>query len=118
MLPNVLPVEASHRSLNKIERAPLLITFDTSFEQKFAPIFTPNRLSLEFEIMGDQTNFLDLRNFSLEVKCQITNSEGSNLDYHATDATQRDMPTFANNPLHPLFSDYCHCKWYQSFLCQ
>ena len=42
MLPNVLPVEASHSSLDLSERPPVLITFDTSFEQKVGPLYSPN----------------------------------------------------------------------------
>ena len=34
MLPNVLPVEASHSFLDILERALLLITFDSSFKQE------------------------------------------------------------------------------------
>ena len=41
MLPNVLPVEASHSSLDIFERAPLLITFDSSFEQRIGPLHMP-----------------------------------------------------------------------------
>ena len=42
MLPNVLPVEASHGSLDLFEGPPVLITFDTSFEQKVGPLYSPN----------------------------------------------------------------------------
>ena len=41
MLPNDLPVEASHSSLGIFETAPLLITFD-SFEQRIGPLYAPN----------------------------------------------------------------------------
>ena len=42
MLPNVLPVEASHSSLDILEHPPLLISFNTSFEQKIGPVYAPN----------------------------------------------------------------------------
>ena len=42
MLLNVLPVEASHSSLDQFERPPVLITFDTSFELKIGPLYSPN----------------------------------------------------------------------------
>ena len=72
MLPNVLPVEASHSSLDVFERAPLLITFDSSFEQRIGPLYTPNGPTLEFVVTGDRTNSIDLRNIYLEVKCNIS----------------------------------------------
>ena len=105
MLPNVLPVEASHSSLDIFERPPLLITFDTSFEQKIGPVYAPNGPTLEFEVTGDRTNFIDLQNIYLEVKCKIVQANGDPLRYHASNATERDTPKFANNTLHSLFSD-------------
>ena len=88
-----------------MERPPLLITFDTFFEQKIDPTYAPIGPTLEFEITGDRTNFVDSRNLYLEVKRPITKPECTNLDYHATDATKTDMPMFANNALHSLYFD-------------
>ena len=105
MLPNVLPVEASHSSLDLFERPPLLITFDTSFEQKVGPLYAPNGPTLEFEVVGDRTNFIDLQNIYLEVKCKILQSNNNNLRYNAADAALSDSPIFVNNTLHSLFSD-------------
>ena len=105
MLPNVLPVEASHSSLDIFERPPLLITFDSSFEQKVGPLYAPNGPTLEFEVTGDRTNFIDLQNIYLEVKCKISKPDGSNLQYVTGDATQQEKPVFVNNTLHSLFSD-------------
>ena len=34
MITNLLPLEATHSSLDLFEKAPLLVTFDYSFEQK------------------------------------------------------------------------------------
>ena len=69
MLPNVLPVEASHSSLDIFERPPLRITFGTYFEQKIGPVYAPNGPTLQFEVAGDRTSFIDLQNIYLEVKC-------------------------------------------------
>ena len=57
MFPNVLPVEASHSSLDIFERAPLLITVDSSFEQRIGPLYALNGPTLEFVVTGDRTNF-------------------------------------------------------------
>ena len=105
MLPNVLPVEASHSSLDIFERAPLLITFDSSLEQRNGPLYAPNGPTLEFVVTGDRTNFIDLQNIFLEVKCNIKHGNGNGLRYDATSAANTDSPIFVNNALHSLFSD-------------
>ena len=105
MLPNVLPVEASHSSLDLFERPPVLITFDTSFEQKVVPLYSPNGPTLEFEVVGDRTNFIDLQNIYLEVNCKILQSDSNRLCFTTGDAAASDLPIFVNNTLHSLFSD-------------
>lgn len=105
MLPNNLPVEANHSSLDLFEKPSLLVTFDTSFEQKVGPLYAPNGPTLEFEVVGDRTNFIDLQNIYLEVKCRILQANGNILRYDATDANLTDSPCFVNNTLHSLFSD-------------
>lgn len=105
MLPNVLPVEASHTSLDIFERSPVLITFDSSFEQKVGPTYSPDGPTLEFEIVGDRNNFLDLQRIFLEIKCKILQSDGSILRYDNTSAANSDLPIFVNNTLHSLFSE-------------
>ena len=107
-MPNILPLETSHSSLDIFERSPVLITFDSSFEQKIGPIYSPNGPTLEFEVVGDRNNFLDLQKIFLEIKCKIKQSDGNDLRYDATDATQTDTPIFVNNTLHSLFSE-CTC---------
>ena len=100
MLPNNLPVEANHSSLDLFEKPSLLVTFDTSFEQKVGPLYAPNGPTLEFEVVGDRTNFIDLQNIYLEVKCRILQANGNILRYDATDANLTDSPCFVNNILH------------------
>ena len=105
MLPNVLPVEASHSSLDLFERPPDLITFDTSFEQKVGPHYTPNGATLVFEVVGDRTNFIEFQNIYLEVKCKNLQSDSNTLRFTTADAAASDLPIFVNNTLHSLFSD-------------
>ena len=109
MLPNNLPFEASHSSLDLYERSPLLNNFDASFEQKIGPLYAPNGPRLEFEVTGDRTNFIDLQNIYLEVKCKILQSNGNDLRYDATSTANSDLPCFVNNSLHSLFAD-CNIK--------
>ena len=75
ILPNTSPLEASHSSLDIFERSPVLITFDSSFEQKIGPIYSPNGPTLEFEVVGDRNSFLDLQKIFLETKCKIKQSD-------------------------------------------
>ena len=105
MLPNVLPVEASRSSIDIIERPPILITSNTSFEHKIGPVYAPNGPTLEFEVVGDRTNFFDLQNIYLEVKCRILRPNGDKLDYDAGNAAATGSPSFVNNTLHSLFSE-------------
>jgi len=104
MLSNILPVEAAHSSLDLFERQPLLITFDTSFQQKVGPVYAPNGPSLEFVVVGDRTNFIDLQKIFLEITCKIIKHNGTPLQYGADPADQ-DTPMFVNNTLHSLFSE-------------
>ena len=49
----------------------LLITFDTSFEQKVGPVYTASDPTRVFEDVADRTNFNDLQNIYLELNCRI-----------------------------------------------
>ena len=105
MITNLLPLEATHSSLDLFEKAPLLVTFDYSFEQKIGPAYSPNGPNLEFEVVGDRNNFIDLQKIYLEIKYRILQTGGNALRYDATDATVSDEPSVVNNTLHSLFSD-------------
>ena len=97
--------EATHSSLDLFEKPPLLVTFDQSFEQKTVPLYSPSGSSLEFEVVGDRNNFIDLQKIYLEIKCRILQTDGTDLRYTAGDANASDLPYFANNILHSLFAD-------------
>ena len=104
MIANLLPHEATHSSLDVFEKPPLLVSFNNSFEQKIGPIYSPNGPQLEFEVVGDRNNFIDLQRIFLEVKCRIVKGNNVDLSYGATEA-QRDNPCLVNNALHSLFSE-------------
>ena len=69
-------------------------------QQKTGPLYSPSGSSLEFEVVGDRNNFIDLK-----VKCRIQNADGTDLRYTAGDATATDAAYFVNNVLHSLFAD-------------
>ena len=59
---------------------------------------------LEFEVVGDRNNFIDLQKFLLEIKCKITRTNDFDLRTGA-DATNTDLPYFSKNALRSLFSE-------------
>ena len=104
MITNLLPAEATHTTLDLFEKQPLLITFDNAFTQKVGPSYSPDGPMLEFEVLGDRNNFIDLQKFLLEIKCKISRNNDGDLRT-GTDATNTDAPYFSNNALHSLFSE-------------
>ena len=49
MISNLLPTEATHSSLDLLEKPPLLVTFENAFTQKIGPSHSPDGPMLEFE---------------------------------------------------------------------
>ena len=101
----VIPTEATHSSLDLFEKPPLLVTFDQSFEQKTGPLYSPTGSSLEFEIVGDRNNFIDLQKIYLEIKFRVVRNNRNDLRFTTGDANNSDTPHLANNVLHSLFAD-------------
>ena len=60
---------------------------------------------MEFEVVVDRNNFLDLQKNYLEIKCRILQTDGTDLLYTHGDANASDLPFFANNILHSFFAD-------------
>ena len=75
----VIPTEATYSSLDLFEKPPFLVTFDQSFEQKTGPLYSPTGSSLEFEIVGDRNNFIDLQKIYLEIKFRVFRNNGNDL---------------------------------------
>ena len=105
MISNLIPSEATHSSLDLFEKPPLLVTFENAFTQKIGPSYSPDGPMLEFEVLGDRKNFIDLQRARLEIVARIVQSNGNVLRTHATEAANRDTPYFVNNPLSSLFSE-------------
>ena len=105
MISNLLPTEATHSSLDLFEKPPLLVTFENAFTQKIGPSYSPDGPMLEFEVLGDRNNFIDLQRTRLEIVARIVQNNGNVLRTHATEAGQRDAPYLVNNPLSSLFSE-------------
>ena len=101
MITNLLPAEATHTTLDLFEKQPLL---DNAFTQKIGPSYSPDGPMLEFEVLGDRNNFIDLQKILLEVKCKITQNNDVDLRTGA-DAAGTDAPYFSNNALLSLFSE-------------
>ena len=105
MITSLLPTEATHSSLDLFERPSLLVAFDGAFEQRIGPVYSPNGPTLEFKVLGDRHNFLDMQHIYLELSCSIHQQNGADLRYSAGTAADSDEPTFINNILHSLFSE-------------
>ena len=88
MISNLLPTEAIHSSLVLFEKPPLLVTFENAFTQKIGPTYSPDCPMLEFEVLGDRNNFIDLQRTRLEIVARIVQNNGNELRTHATEAGQ------------------------------
>ena len=104
MITKLLPAEKTHITLDLFEKQPLIITFDNAFTKKVGPSYSPEGPMLEFEVLGDRNNFIDLQKLLLEIKCKTSRNSGGDLRT-GTDATNTDSPYFSNNALHSLFSE-------------
>ena len=60
---------------------------------------------LEFEVLGDRNNLIDLQRTRLEIVARVVQNNGNVLRTHATEAAQQDTPYLVNNPLSSLFSE-------------
>ena len=80
----------------------LLITIDASFEHNVGPLYSPNGQT-EFEVVRDRTNFIDLQNIFIELKCKILHSDSNTLRFTTGDAAASGLPIFVNNTLHSFF---------------
>ena len=99
MISNLIPTEATHSSLDLFEKPPLLVTFENAFTQKIVPFCSPDSPMLEFEVLGDRNNFIDLQRTCLQIVARGVQNKGKVLQTHATETAQRDTPYLVNNPL-------------------
>ena len=61
MISTLLRTEATHSSLDLIEKRPLLVTFENAFTQKIVLSYSPDGPMIEFEVLGGRNNFIDLQ---------------------------------------------------------
>ena len=80
-----------------------LVTFENAFTQKIGPYYSPDGPMLEFEVLGDRNNFIDLLRTRLEIVARTVRSNGNVLRTHATEAAKSDTPYFVNIPLSSIF---------------
>ena len=60
---------------------------------------------LEFEVLGDRNNFIDLQRTRHEIVLRVVQNNGNVLQTHASDAALRDTPYLVNNLLSALISE-------------
>ena len=85
MIFNLLPTEATCSSLDLFEKPSLLVTFKKAFTQKIGPSYSPDGPMLEFEVLGDRNNFIDLQRTRLEIVARVVQNNGKKLRTHATE---------------------------------
>ena len=105
MISNLIPTEATHISLDLFEKPPILVTVENAFTQKIGPSYSPDGPMLEFEVLGDRNNFIDLQRTRLEIVLRVVQNNGNVLRTHATDARLRDTSYLVKNQLSSLFSE-------------
>ena len=57
----LLPTEAAHGSIGLFEKPPVLVIIENAFTLTDGPTYSPDSLMLEFEDLGDRSNFIDLQ---------------------------------------------------------
>ena len=67
--------------------------------------YSPDGPMLEFDVLGDRNNFIDLQRTRLEIVAGVVQNNGNVLRTHAREAAQRDTPFLVNNHLSSLFSE-------------
>ena len=86
-----------------------------SLKQSMGPSYSPDGPMLEFEVLGDINNFIDLQQTRLEIVARIVQNIDNVLRTHATETAQRDIPYLVNNPLSSIFSECNVSDWRQNF---
>ena len=104
MITNLLPADATHTTLDLLKKQPLHITFDNAFTQKVGPSYSPDGPMLEFEVLGDRNNFIDLQKLLLEIKCKLSRNNDGDLRT-VTDAVNKEASYLSSNKLHSVFTE-------------
>ena len=76
------------------------------FTQQIYPSYSPDGSMLEFEVLGDRNNSIDVQGIYLEIVARFVQINGKVLRIHAIEAAQRDTPFLVINPQSSLF---CEC---------
>ena len=60
---------------------------------------------LNLKLLAIQTTFWTCKKFFLEINCNLSQCDGSDLRYDAANAAQVDVPVLVNSALHSIFSE-------------
>ena len=77
----------------------------TNSPKKIGLSYSPDGPMLEFEVLGNRNNFIDLQSTRLERVARVIRNNRTVLRTHATEAANRDTLYFVNNPLSSFFSE-------------
>ena len=73
------------------------------FTQKNDPSYSLDSPMLEFEVLGDRNNYIDVQRTHLEIVACTVQINGKVLRFHATEAAQRGTPYVVINSLSSFF---------------
>ena len=65
-------------------------------------MYAPNGPTLDFRMVEDRTNFIDLHNIYLEGNCRILRPNSDKLEYDAANAAATASPLFVDFTFSPL----------------
>ena len=99
----LMSAKAKHKNLELFYKQHLVVKFDNAFT-KSASSYSPDGPMLEFEVVGDMNNFIDLQKFLPEFECKFSRTNDADLRTGTYEA-KTYLPYFSNNALHSLFSE-------------
>ena len=117
MLPNVLPVEASHSSFDIIETRPLLTIHVYHSSRKLVPFMLQINQHSSLKLQAIEPTFFIYTTFNLEIKCIFTNPDGWSLAYDATTSANSVSFVFVHNAL-PFLQLHYNGEWDKNFICK
>ena len=106
MISNLFPSEATHSSLELIQKPLFLVNFEIALTQKTGTSYSPDGPMLDFEVHSDRTIFIDFHRTRLEIVARIVRSNGTLHRTHAREAANRSTPYFVNISYY-FFSVHC-----------
>ncbi len=105
---NNMPIPTTHSALNIFQIPEVQISLDRGITEQVYPKTSVNGPVLEFELSGERTSFIDMRNVHLQLALQVikmTSGDSGSLTESPIKRSTGDKVVFVNNIMHSLFSN-------------